>query len=424
MSDSYLQMHGRLASFGRIEFRLLCFASNHMLSTNLNHKEHFILKKNISILAFISYVFPVVSEGRCIDEFDGFRCICRPGYSGSTCADNPNDCSLTPCLNGATCHDGVNDFVCRCVPGFVGALCQTNVDDCLNRPCANGATCHDGVNDFSCDCAPGFSGKDCRDDDDECAGAPCLNGGTCVDRVDGYECACASGYYGENCDRTVSNPAVTFSGDGAQTTTVGDHETTHSIQGHQAHAGASSGAVITMEQLLLIICLGIGIPIIIIIGIIIFLLINRRRIRHAAAAHARRDEDFDNEHNEIRTVNNKSKALDDDDALPTGRGRLTINNECDKHHHSVNEDTSVKPKNYNKNTNKTKNNSIGRHSFSSLETRPADGGGGGGDNLLDIATLASPRCGVSRTLDASAIAACMDQQDLTSSIRSSIIDTR
>lgn len=382
---------------------------------------------------------PCLNGGRCIDEFDGFRCICRPGYSGATCHDNPNDCSLQPCLNGATCHDGVNEFVCRCVPGFVGPLCQTNVDDCATRPCANGATCHDLINDFACDCAPGFSGKDCRVDTDECAGAPCLNGATCADRVNGYECACATGYYGKNCDRSVAHPVKTTGGvqmsqttpmttmKATTTTTVGEHQTTDGAAGvagsNQAHAGAAM-ADVTMEQLLLIICLGIGIPIIIIIGIIIFLLLNQRRNRRRnrqAAAQAR-PENFDNEHNEIRTANNKAKAIDADPTTSV-RGHLTINNECDKHHHSVNEDTSAKPKNYNKDINKTKNNSSNnsRRGRSCLETRPVDGGGG--DNMSDNAALAAPRSGVSRTLDASAIAACLDQPDLAASLRANVGET-
>ncbi|KAK2185761.1 hypothetical protein NP493_223g03023 [Ridgeia piscesae] len=184
-------------------------------------------------------------------------------------------------------------------------------------------------------------------------------------------------------------------------------------------------AAVTMEQLLLIICLGIGIPIIIIIGIIISLLLNQRRNRrrNRQAAEQGRPENFDNEHNEIRTANNKAKAIDADPApapAPAGRGHLTINNECDKHHHSVNEDTTAKPKNYNKDINKTKNNS--RRGRSCLEKRPVDGGGGG-DNMSDNAALAAPRSGVSRTLDASAIAACLDQPDLAASLRASVGDT-
>ena len=89
----------------------------------------------------------------------------------------------------------------------------------------------------------------------------------------------------------------------------------------------------------------------------------------------------------------------------------------------MNEDTTAKPKMYNKNDlNKTKNNS--RRGRSCLETRPVDGGGGGGgDNMSDNAALAAPRSGVSRTLDASAIAACLDQPDLAASLRASVGDT-
>ena len=36
-----------------------------------------------------------------------FQCSCLPGYSGSTCEVDINDCDKNPCRNGATCHDEV-----------------------------------------------------------------------------------------------------------------------------------------------------------------------------------------------------------------------------------------------------------------------------------------------------------------------------
>lgn len=36
-----------------------------------------------------------------------------------------DECTTTPCQNGATCTDIVNDYKCRCVAGYTGNNCQT-----------------------------------------------------------------------------------------------------------------------------------------------------------------------------------------------------------------------------------------------------------------------------------------------------------
>ena len=68
-----------------------------------------------------------------MDDLGGYHCVCRPGFSGSRCQNNSNDCSMNPCQNGATCHDYVNSFTCECAPGFSGVHCQVNDDDCTAR---------------------------------------------------------------------------------------------------------------------------------------------------------------------------------------------------------------------------------------------------------------------------------------------------
>ena len=248
-----------------------------------------------------------ISGGRCIDERNGFRCVCPSGWSGIRCTDNTNDCSYAPCLNGGTCEDRINDFECRCRPGFVGELCQTNIDDCLNWPCANGGTCHDLVNDFRCNCAPGFSGKDCRLNVNECEKQPCLNGGTCTDQVNDYECKCLKGYYGKNCEfpdgfipPIPQLPPV----DGQSPQPSGSTQTPVVVVGGETGKSTDEeeDSVVTMNQLLLIICLGVGIPILIIIIIIVFLLCNRRR--HNTADNNACKENVQNE-----IINNKNKCL-------------------------------------------------------------------------------------------------------------------
>ena len=250
-----------------------------------------------------------VVGGRCVDQLDGFRCICPSGYRGERCQEDVNDCTRQPCLNGGTCVDRVNDYECRCRAGYVGPLCQINVDECEYRPCANGGTCHDLVNDFQCDCAPGFIGKDCRENVDECQSSPCKYGGTCLDRVADFQCVCKPGFTGKDCSQVQGGPGVTqWRHDPTTSTTSQPHQD----GGHTTTASSSwpvvpktvvqDESVITLRQLLLIICLGVGIPILIIVLIIVLLLVRRRRTTPHIPDHQVRK---DNQRNEVANMNNK-----------------------------------------------------------------------------------------------------------------------
>jgi len=36
-----------------------------------------------------------------------------------------DDCSSTPCMNGATCKDGTDSYTCACIAGYNGTACET-----------------------------------------------------------------------------------------------------------------------------------------------------------------------------------------------------------------------------------------------------------------------------------------------------------
>ncbi len=136
-----------------------------------------------------------------------FSCQCVPGYSGTQCQTQINECASTPCMNSGVCTDYLNSYSCTCANGFTGVRCQTNINECASTPCLNGATCVDAINSFTCKCAPGYSGIWCQTEINECASNPCANGGTCADQINGHLCTCIAGYSGNRCQTDINECA-------------------------------------------------------------------------------------------------------------------------------------------------------------------------------------------------------------------------
>ena len=67
------------------------------------------------------------------------------------------------CQNGGVCYDNVGQNVCLCAPGFDGTTCEINIDECLASPCLHNGVCTDAVDDYICDCSDTFyEGKSCE----------------------------------------------------------------------------------------------------------------------------------------------------------------------------------------------------------------------------------------------------------------------
>lgn len=71
---------------------------------------------------------PCENEGSCQALDQGFRCQCKPNYTGHQCQRLRDSCHPNPCQNHGSCRmDDLKGFLCQCAPGHVGRLCEKSL---------------------------------------------------------------------------------------------------------------------------------------------------------------------------------------------------------------------------------------------------------------------------------------------------------
>ena len=136
-----------------------------------------------------------------------FERVCAENFYGPRCevACLENCCEVVNfnCNNG-TCIQGIASITCTCDPGFTGTDCSTDINECEGVNCNNG-TCIQGIASITCACEPGFTGTDCSTDINECKGVDC-NYGVCMDGIDTFTCVCDVDATGELCIIRITDP--------------------------------------------------------------------------------------------------------------------------------------------------------------------------------------------------------------------------
>lgn len=131
-----------------------------------------------------------------------------------TCVKEISDqCSPSPCSRDGTerCVDGQAAFTCVCKPGWTGSRCEKDIDECTDPdfPAGCDQTCFNVPGSFYCKCDNGYFSNDnihCNDIN-ECLMYPshCESPAWCVNSPGGYECWCPSGFKYNTTSRTCDD---------------------------------------------------------------------------------------------------------------------------------------------------------------------------------------------------------------------------
>ncbi|XP_071826204.1 cubilin-like isoform X2 [Apostichopus japonicus] len=176
---------------------------------------------------------PCANGGTCTNLYNSYQCQCPDGWTGTTCSQDVNECSLivgTPdgCQNGGTCINEQGSYRCQCTSDWYGFKCTIQYDDCTTAShallcghgyCVNEARVFSGTPKYSCICFDGWqtdsssNNPACSIDVNECDDSPCFEGVTCNNVAGTYFCAsCPTGFTGNGAQCYDINECLTNNG--------------------------------------------------------------------------------------------------------------------------------------------------------------------------------------------------------------------
>ncbi|XP_065942257.1 uncharacterized protein [Magallana gigas] len=154
----------------------------------------------------------------CTNTPGSFHCSCFEGYvlnntTMSNCTKCPEGYYGENCQEQCSCGQGSErcDHItgCYCKPGWTGTLCETDINECnsTDNPC-NSYTedCINNDGSFICTCKEGFTNNandSCKDIDECNESSTCQH--NCSNLQGSFECACTTGYSLENDGRSCKD---------------------------------------------------------------------------------------------------------------------------------------------------------------------------------------------------------------------------
>ncbi|WAR06716.1 SVEP1-like protein, partial [Mya arenaria] len=109
-------------------------------------------------------------NANCTNNIGSYMCLCKDGYddraTSNTYDSIGRDCRGTHCKYSRNqtqwCTNLDPGYYCRCNPGWKGTDCDKNVNECneWDNPCGHNATCSDGYGTYFCKCDRYFTQGD------------------------------------------------------------------------------------------------------------------------------------------------------------------------------------------------------------------------------------------------------------------------